>query len=228
MPKEAENLLEVEKGNVTIIANYLIAFKREGDVKDSTRFNHYRYLIRFAQKMNKSFAQMTSEDISTYMAGFEKSEDEDPCHKWKGTYNLFAQIISPFFKWFHSPMSPPKERPKPTYRKRSTISKMMKYTKQEGRGIKDESKNMDRWYEITVVPVIKGHSAQWQQGYEDGWVDENSDATNDSGAPYGNDPNGQEDDSMHCQTERNICQVTSSLSLCPHKKGITRPTECVL
>lgn len=24
-----------------------------------------------------------------------------------------------------------------------------------------------------------------------------------------NDPNSQEDDNMHCQTERNLCQVTS-------------------
>jgi hypothetical protein len=47
------------------------------------------------------------------MTGFEKSEDEDPCHQWKGTYNQFAQIITCFFKWFCFPMLPPRERPKP-------------------------------------------------------------------------------------------------------------------
>jgi hypothetical protein len=134
MPKEAENFLQLEKGNATIIANYLIAYKSENDVKDSTRFNHYHYLIRFARKMNKPFIQVTSEDISTYMAGFEKSEDEDPCHQWKGTYNLFAQIITCFFKWFCFPMLPPRERPKPDIlthiQKKSIVSKMMKYTNQ--------------------------------------------------------------------------------------------------
>lgn len=114
MPKEAyKGLLLLKKKNAIIIADYLIAYKRERDVKDSTRFNHYCYLMRFARKMNKPFAQVTSEDISTYMDGFEKSEVEDPSHKWKGAYNLFWQIITSFFKWFYDPKSPPSERPKP-------------------------------------------------------------------------------------------------------------------
>lgn len=52
-------------------------------------------------------------------------------------------------------------------------------------GMKDETKNIDRCHEIIIVPVMKGHSAEWLQGYHNGWADENSEATNDSGAPYG-------------------------------------------
>lgn len=38
MPKEAyTGLLQLEKGNAIIIANYLMAYKAENDVEDSTR-----------------------------------------------------------------------------------------------------------------------------------------------------------------------------------------------
>src|SRR5437879_3764377 len=68
------------------------------------------------------------------MAGFEKSEDEDPCHQWKGTYNLFAQIITCFSSGsvfqccrLEKDLSQISCR---IYRKKSIVSKMIKYTNQ--------------------------------------------------------------------------------------------------
>jgi integrase/recombinase XerD len=42
-----------------------------------------------------------------------KSEEDDPTHQWKGTYNLKRTQIRKFFKWLYSPNLGQKERPDP-------------------------------------------------------------------------------------------------------------------
>ncbi|MGA8083560.1 MAG: tyrosine-type recombinase/integrase [Candidatus Nitrosopolaris sp.] len=114
MPRECyKRLLQFEIGNV-IIADYLIAYKRESDVKDVTRATACRNLLRFAEKVNKPFVEMTREDVFSYLDGFKKPDSVDPLHKWKGMYTLFSTIITRFFKWFYHPDINPSQRPEPT------------------------------------------------------------------------------------------------------------------
>jgi integrase len=54
---------------------------------------------------------MTRDDVLYYLDKCRKTEDEDPLHKWIGTYNIRLVIISRFFKWLHYPdIEDPKKR----------------------------------------------------------------------------------------------------------------------
>jgi len=45
---------------------------------------------------------MTREDVLSYLDKSRKPEDEDPLHKWKGSYNIRCVILFRFFKWLLS------------------------------------------------------------------------------------------------------------------------------
>jgi integrase len=54
---------------------------------------------------------MTRDDILCYLDNCRKTEDEDPLHKWIGTYNTKLVILSRFFKWLYYPdIGDPKRR----------------------------------------------------------------------------------------------------------------------
>ncbi len=46
---------------------------------------------------------MTRDDILCYLDKCRKTEDEDPLHKWIGSYNTKLVILSRFFKWLYYP-----------------------------------------------------------------------------------------------------------------------------
>jgi integrase/recombinase XerD len=106
--------LKLGRGNSGIIADYLIAYKNETDTKVSTRTTICLNIIRFTQKVakQKPLSSVTSDDILLYFDGLKKSEDADPKHKWKGTWNMLRIIIPRFFKWYYYPNLPPDKRPK--------------------------------------------------------------------------------------------------------------------
>jgi hypothetical protein len=51
----------------------------------------------------KKFIDMTRGDVLSYLDKCRKLENEDPLHKWIGSYNTKLTVLSRFFKWLHYP-----------------------------------------------------------------------------------------------------------------------------
>jgi integrase/recombinase XerD len=110
-----DKLLRLGNGNGIIIADYLLAYKIENDVKDSTRDTVCDNLELFIRKVDKSVDDVTRQDVLLYLSSMKKPEDKDPHHKWKTTCNLVATQISQFFRWFYYPDVGPKRRKTPDF-----------------------------------------------------------------------------------------------------------------
>jgi hypothetical protein len=90
--------------NISVVIGYIQAMKTE--INPS---NHYRKdtiealtkLSKFCK--NKSFKDISRDDIIIFLDHFRKTEIADPLHRWIGTYNQYRMIILRFFKWFYSP-----------------------------------------------------------------------------------------------------------------------------
>jgi integrase/recombinase XerD len=106
-------LLRLGNGNSELLADYLLAYKRESDTKDSTRATTCLNLVRFAERINKPLKNVTREDVLGYFDSLRKPEELDPLNKWKGTWKLHLIHIPNFFKWLYCPEKPPKKRPVP-------------------------------------------------------------------------------------------------------------------
>ncbi len=70
------------------------------------------FLIFFENE--KSFKEITREDVLSFLDSFRKIESVDPLHKWVGTYNLYRIHLMRFFKWLYSPNVEYEQRPKPS------------------------------------------------------------------------------------------------------------------
>ena len=64
---------------------------------------------------DKTFLQMTRDEVLTYLGKSRKQEDLDPMHKWIGTYNLRRGYLLRFFKWLYNPTLEPNKRPIPQH-----------------------------------------------------------------------------------------------------------------
>lgn len=62
---------------------------------------------------DKPFTRMKREDIIAYLNSVRKTDEQDPMHKWIGTYNLYLTVLIRFFKWLYSPGVNPKNRARP-------------------------------------------------------------------------------------------------------------------
>jgi integrase len=69
------------------------------------------YLSEFYH--NQKLFKMTRADVVEYLDSLRKSEESDPYHKWKGTYNLRRIFIKRSFKWLYYPNVEPNNRPIP-------------------------------------------------------------------------------------------------------------------
>ena len=114
MPKACfDKLLRLGNGNGVIIADYLLAYKIESAVQDSTRDTVCDNLELFIRKVDKPFSSVTRQDILLFLSNLKKPEDKNKRRKWIGTYNLFSTHIRQFFKWFYYPDVGPKRRQTP-------------------------------------------------------------------------------------------------------------------
>src|SRR5215813_11456215 len=108
MTKFSESTLrdKLSKENAFVVADYIIAMKRE----INPRLNYIRYTIQFLSDLSKvigiekHFVDMTRNDILFYLDKCRKPEDQDPLHKWIGSYNLKRIILMRFFKWLYYPI----------------------------------------------------------------------------------------------------------------------------
>jgi integrase len=81
------------------------------------RLDYKKYTIQFLAELSKTtgiakeFIEMTRDDVLCYLDKCRKQENEDPLHKWIGSYNTKLVVLSRFFKWLHYPdIDDPKRR----------------------------------------------------------------------------------------------------------------------
>src|SRR5215831_11684803 len=101
---------KLSKENALAVADYIIAMKRE----INSRLIYIKSTIQFLSELSrvigieKHFVDMTRDDILFYLDKCRKPENEDPLHKWIGSYNLKRITLMRFFKWlyYHNIASP--------------------------------------------------------------------------------------------------------------------------
>jgi integrase/recombinase XerD len=103
----------LSKENALTVCEYVIAMKTEVN----PRLSYKRYTIQFLSELSravgieKKFIDMTRDDVLCYLDKYRKPENEDPMHKWIGSYNTKLVILSRFFKWLYYPnVEDPKRR----------------------------------------------------------------------------------------------------------------------
>ena len=93
----------LSKENALIVCDYIVAMKRE----INPRLNTIRTTIQFLAELSKTvgvakrFSDMTRDDVLLYLDSNRKSENDDPLHKWIGSYNVKRMTLIRFFKWLY-------------------------------------------------------------------------------------------------------------------------------
>jgi integrase len=103
----------LSKENALTVCDYIIAMKTE----INPRLNTIRTTVQFLSELSKAagiekkFVDMTRDDILSYLDKCRKLENEDPLHKWIGSYDVKRVILTRFFKWLYYPgIDSPKKR----------------------------------------------------------------------------------------------------------------------
>ena len=101
--------------NANIICNYIIAEQIEFNIKDTTKIGKIKALVYLSRscKDEKSFKELTKEDILDHLNTFRKVSDNNN-NRWIGTYNFRQMIFNKFLRWLYNPDEPdPAKREKP-------------------------------------------------------------------------------------------------------------------
>jgi integrase len=95
----------LSKENALTVSNYIIAMKRE----INPRLSYIDHTIEFLSVLSRSiaiekrFEWITREDVLLYLDKCRRPENDDPLHKWIGSYNTRRIILFRFFKWLYYP-----------------------------------------------------------------------------------------------------------------------------
>jgi integrase len=103
----------LSKENALTVSDYIIAMKREINPRLSYRKSTIQIIAELSKTIGiaKKFVDMTRDDVLSYLDKYRKLENEDPLHKWIGSYNTKLVVLSRFFKWLHYPdIDDPKRR----------------------------------------------------------------------------------------------------------------------
>jgi uncharacterized protein YihD (DUF1040 family) len=86
--------------NALTISEYIMALKREINPRLSTIKNTIQFLSELSKSVGieKQFEDMTRDDVLLYLDSNRKSENDDPLHKWIGSYNAKRSVLFRFFK----------------------------------------------------------------------------------------------------------------------------------
>jgi integrase/recombinase XerD len=116
------------KENAATIIDYLLAMSEETNPSNMHKRSQIITLTQLSESCcssknsndddndnDKTFLQMTRDDVLTYLGKCRKPEDIDPMHKWIGTYNLRRGYLLRFFKWLYNPNLEPNKRPIPQH-----------------------------------------------------------------------------------------------------------------
>ena len=94
----------LSQANASTIADYIQSMKIELNLSDHYKRDVVLLLCKFSKYYsNKSFKNLTREDVLVFLNRFIKKEQYDPLHKWIGTYNIYRQHLLRFFKWLYYP-----------------------------------------------------------------------------------------------------------------------------
>jgi integrase len=95
--------------NALTICDYILAMKRE----INPRLSYIGLTIQILTELSKTvgidkkFQNMMNtkgnDDVLTYLDKCRKPENDDPLHKWIGTYNIRRIVLFRFFKWLQYP-----------------------------------------------------------------------------------------------------------------------------
>ena len=98
------------------VVEFLYAKMREGNLKPASRASTIDRLCQLSLFYNnKPFNGITQEDIFSYLDTIRKTENEDPLHKWVGTYNISIIKILSFFRWLYQPLLHSNDRSTPEF-----------------------------------------------------------------------------------------------------------------
>ena len=114
-PYRVSQLKRMDKNSFPIV-EFLYSKMREGNLKPASRASTIDRLCQLSlYHNNKPFKEITQEDIFTYLDTIRKTENEDPLHKWIGTYNISVIKIISFFRWFYQPTLHSNDRSTPEF-----------------------------------------------------------------------------------------------------------------
>lgn len=98
-------LTRLSRANAAIIIDFVLALKSEVNPTDYYRIMiimPLKLLSEFHQNNNKSFKEITRNDILRFVDRLTKPEDSDLLHHWIGRYNNNVIVINRFFKWLYA------------------------------------------------------------------------------------------------------------------------------
>ena len=87
--------------------------KREVNPRLSYKKNTIQFLSELSRAVGieEKFIDMTRDDILCYLDNCRRPENEDPLHKWIGSYNSKLVVLTRFLKWLYYPyVEDPKRR----------------------------------------------------------------------------------------------------------------------
>jgi integrase len=95
----------LSKENALAVCDYIIAMKREINPRITTIRTTIQFLAELSKTLGiaKKFNVMTRDDILLYLDKCRKLENDDPLHKWVGSYNTRRIILLRFFRWIQYP-----------------------------------------------------------------------------------------------------------------------------
>ena len=101
--------------NAKTIADYVLALRAETNPADHYRTDIIHLLTTFSMffKNQKTFIEISRDDLLAFLDSFRKAESVDPLHRWIGTYNVYRIHLMRFFKWLYYPDIEQKQRSKP-------------------------------------------------------------------------------------------------------------------
>jgi hypothetical protein len=79
------------KANVLVICDYISSLKSEINPSNNYQRDSIILLCKLSVffKNDKTYKEMTREDLLSFLDSFRKVEAVDPLHKWIGTHNLY-------------------------------------------------------------------------------------------------------------------------------------------
>lgn len=81
----------------SLLEEYITSIKNEKNPSDAYLKTTWKVLSRI------NLSSATNETIIKFLNELKKPEQEDPLHKWIGTYNLYLFILKRFFNWYGIP-----------------------------------------------------------------------------------------------------------------------------
>lgn len=105
--------------NAKLVVNFINSELQHNNIKVLTKKNKIQVIDEFNKFLIKKYGhekplkQVVRDDFLDFQTSKRKSENDDPMHKWVGTYNQFLRNLKTFYKWLFYPDSEPKNRKLP-------------------------------------------------------------------------------------------------------------------